>query len=79
MIYVTMVQDRHMDTEPYLFSTLEKAMVFAKGIIEDYAHQFGSRLNQTDEVLTEEELAERGWLFTVSRNFGYWSFGMACT
>lgn len=63
MIYVTMVQDRHTDTEPYLFSTLEKAVAFAKGIIEDYAHQFGSRLNQPDEVMTEEELARAGWLF----------------
>jgi hypothetical protein len=52
-LYVVMIDDRHIDREPYVFDTPEAAIAAARQIAEDHAAHPEPR---------EEETIE-GWLF----------------
>ena len=53
-LYVAMICDRHADPEPFVFSTAEAAMAYARALAEEGAH------NPAD--LDEPEVPD-GWLY----------------
>lgn len=55
-LYVVMVSDRHTDTEPFLFTTAEAAIVWARSEAQDYA--------RSPEDVTETPIS--GWLYYAS-------------
>lgn len=55
-IYVAMINDRHTDPEPYMFSTAEAAIEYARRCAHEYAHQ--------PEDVEEDEIG--GWLYYAS-------------
>lgn len=55
-VYVAMVNERHSDIEPYVFTTAEAAIAFACNIAHEYA---------SDEVEVIEEDLE-GWLYCAN-------------
>jgi hypothetical protein len=61
-IYVTMINDRHVETKAYLFSTKEKAIHFAKHVLDE---NVGSTewVHPDDRSMTPNELKTAGWLF----------------
>ena len=61
-IYVTMIHDRHTDTEAYLFSTPEKAIAFAQSVLDDNSES-AAFVDPEDATLSPEELASSGLLF----------------
>ena len=62
MIYLVIIEDRHMDTEVLLFSTLEMAMANAQQYLETFPNRAES-VRPEDARMSEEDLAEAGWLF----------------
>lgn len=52
-VYVAMICDRHADPEPYVFSTPEAAIEYARSEAHEYAHS-------AEDV---EESAIDGWLY----------------
>lgn len=52
-VYVVMINDRHSDPEPYVFSTAERAIAYAKAKALEYARDPGD---------VEEEPID-GWLY----------------
>jgi hypothetical protein len=52
-IYIAMVNDRHVDSEPYAFSTAEAAIAYARATAESYARS-------TEDI---EEEPVKGWLY----------------
>lgn len=52
-VYVAMIDDRHTDTEPYVFTTPDAAIAYAQGAASDGAH---------DDADIEEETIV-GWLY----------------
>jgi hypothetical protein len=61
-IYVTMVKDRHAETEAHLFSTAEKAISFAREYLKGHADSMAD-VDPEDATISEEALAASGWLF----------------
>jgi hypothetical protein len=61
-IYVTMIKERHMETEVHLFSTAEKAIFFAKEYLKGQADS-AADVDPEDATISEEDLAASGWLF----------------
>jgi hypothetical protein len=53
-LYVAMIDDRHANTEPEVFTTAEQAIAYAKGWAEGAAHQ-------PDDF--EEPRCPKGWLY----------------
>ena len=53
-LYVAMICDRHTDPEPYLFSTAESAIAYARDTARAYARR-------PDDY--EEQDPPEGWLF----------------
>ena len=60
-IYVVMVEDRHTDTEVHLFSTPEKAIAYAQGVLDDNSES--AKYVDSEERMSEEDLRAAGWLF----------------
>lgn len=61
-VYVTMVKDRHVDTEAWLFSTPDKAIAYAKSVVA--ANQRSAvHVDPDDASMSAEDLARAGWLF----------------
>jgi hypothetical protein len=52
-VYVAMIADRHTDTEPYVFSTAEAAIEYARQCAQAYARD--------PEEIEEEQI--EGWLY----------------
>lgn len=61
-IYVVMVEDRHTDTEAHLFSTPEKAIAYAQGVLDDNSDS-AEYVDPDDARMSDEDLAAAGWLF----------------
>jgi len=57
-IYVVMVNDRHTDPEPYVFSTAERAIEYARQATQEYAHG--------PEDIDETLPPPAGWLYSAS-------------
>jgi cell division protein YceG involved in septum cleavage len=55
-VYVTMIEDRHSDPEPYVFSTAEAAIAYARACAREYAHS-------PDDV---QETNVEGWLYSAT-------------
>jgi hypothetical protein len=54
IVFVTMVNDRHSDPEPFVFSTPEAAIAYAEQAMREYA---------THPESIEVQPTPRGWLF----------------
>lgn len=52
-VYVVMVEDRHTDPEPFVFSTAEAAITFARREAHDLSHG--------DDQVEESDIG--GWLY----------------
>lgn len=52
-VYVAMVNDRHIDSEPYVFTTAEAAIAYARAAAHENAHARAD----------VEEQAVDGWLY----------------
>jgi hypothetical protein len=61
-IYVAMICDRHTDPEPYLFTTVQAAIDFARTKAIEYA-QFPLDEYDDDEVGEQEPAEDSGWLY----------------
>jgi hypothetical protein len=61
-IYVAIVEDRHTDTEVHLFSTPEKAIAYAHGVLDDN-DMSASYVDPDDARMSDKDLAAAGWLF----------------
>lgn len=53
-VYVAMIADRHADPEPYVFSTPEAAIAYARSQAAEFAHD-------PDDI--DESHLPKGWLY----------------
>ncbi len=60
-IYVVMVEDRHTDTESYLFSTIDKALNYAHRVAAGYDYT-QAEAEADENSMSDEDLARAGWL-----------------
>jgi hypothetical protein len=56
-LYIAMVNDRHIDPEPYVFSTAQDAIDFARRCARSYAYD-------PDEI--EEHEPQGNWLYSAT-------------
>ena len=56
-IYVVMVEDRHTDTEAHLFSTPEKAIAYAQGVLDDNSES-AEYVDPEDARMSDEDLLQ---------------------
>lgn len=59
-VYVAIVNDRHVDPDPWVFSTAARAVDFARTWFQDHVHP---------DVVDDEDVGEQemdGWLYYAS-------------